>query len=200
MPRSFGKYFVRVLTLIFISLLIQVVTTHKLQFDGKQILGANINSLVSSSPPSVPAVAGPRQMAQVTRVVDGDTVKVSIDGKVQTVRLIGVNTPETVDPRRTVQCFGKEASNFTKEKLSGQTVYLEADPTQDNLDKYKRLLRYIFLSDGSNFNKTLISEGYAYEYTYDIPYKYQKEFKQAQQMASNAKKGLWADTTCSGQE
>jgi micrococcal nuclease len=141
---------------------------------------------------------GASTSAQVVRVVDGDTVRVSISGTEKTIRLIGINTPESVDPRREVQCFGKEASNKAKEILTGKTITLESDDTQGDKDNYQRLLRYVWLEDGTNFNKYMISEGYAYEYTYDLPYKYQSEFKQAQVEAQNAKRGLWSDTTCGG--
>ncbi len=133
---------------------------------------------------------------KVTKVVDGDTIAVDISGKVETLRLIGINTPETVDPRKPVECFGKEASNKAKEILTGKNVKLEAESTQGERDKYNRLLRYVFLDDGTNFNKLMISEGYAYEYTYDIPYKYQTEFKQAEKEAREAQRGLWAQGIC----
>jgi micrococcal nuclease len=132
------------------------------------------------------------------KVVDGDTIDVLMNGEKFRVRLIGINTPESVDPRRPVQCFGKEASSKAKEILNGKSVFLEADPTQTDRDKYDRLLRYVFLEDGTNFNKFMVSEGYAYEYTYDVPYKYQKEFKAAQKAAESLKKGLWAEDTCGG--
>ncbi len=132
----------------------------------------------------------------VVSVIDGDTIQVLIDTKKETLRLIGIDTPETVDPRKSVQCFGKEASAKAKALLSGKPVRLESDPTQGERDKYQRLLRYVFLEDGTNFNKLMISEGFAHEYTYNIPYKYQTEFKQAQKEAEAAKKGLWADDAC----
>lgn len=135
----------------------------------------------------------------VTSVVDGDTIKVNIDGVTKTLRLIGIDTPETVDPRKPVQCFGVEASNRTKQLLLNKKVRLEADPTQGELDKYNRLLRYVYLEDGTSFNKKMISDGYAYEYTYNTPYKYQAEFKQAQIDAKNSKLGLWADGACTTQ-
>lgn len=134
----------------------------------------------------------------VVKVVDGDTIDVNIDGKIERLRLIGIDTPETVDPRKSVQCFGIEASNKAKELLLGNPVSLEADVSQGERDKYRRLLRYVFLSDGTNFNKYMISEGFAHEYTYDEPYKYQLEFKQAERDARNNNKGLWSLETCSG--
>lgn len=136
----------------------------------------------------------------VTGVVDGDTIDVNIDGKVERLRLIGIDTPETVDPRKPVQCFGKEASDKAKELLTNKKVSLEADTTQSERDKYDRLLRYVFLEDGTNFNKWMVENGYAFEYTYDSnPYKYQKEFQEAQRQARESGKGLWASTTCNGE-
>lgn len=133
---------------------------------------------------------------QVTAVVDGDTFKVLINGVQETIRLIGIDTPETVDPRKPVQCFGMEASNKAKALLTGKKVRLEADSTQGELDKYGRLLRYVFLEDGTFFSKLMISEGYAREYTYDSAYKYQADFKKAELDAKTAKRGLWADDAC----
>ncbi len=150
-------------------------------------------SITPTIEPKVTSVLGAKnyEQAQVIKVVDGDTIHVLLDNKEETVRLIGVDTPETVDPKKTVQCFGKEASDFTKSKLDGKKVFVQEDPTQTNRDKYNRLLRYVFLADGTNFNKSLVLEGYAHEYTYDVPYKYQTEFKQAQQEAMANNRGLW---------
>jgi len=132
----------------------------------------------------------------VIKITDGDTIDVSIDGQKQTIRLIGLNTPETVDPRKPVECFGKEASNKAKELLTGKRVVIEKDDSQGTYDKYQRLLAYVFLEDGTNFNKWMIENGYGYEYTYNLPYKYQKEFKMAQEQAKAQGKGLWANNAC----
>ncbi len=134
----------------------------------------------------------------VTSVVDGDTVKVSVNGTVETLRLIGMDTPETVDPRKPVQCFGKEASNKAKELLVGTKVRLEKDPTQGELDKYGRTLAYVYREDGLFYNKYMIEQGYAHEYTYNTPYKYQVEFKAAQKSAQENQRGLWSPSTCNG--
>lgn len=140
----------------------------------------------------------PNPLYAVSKVTDGDTLEVTIDGKAEKIRLIGIDTPETVDPRKTVECYGKEASDKAKALLSGKKVRLEADKTQGDKDKYNRLLRYVFLEDGTNFNLLMIKEGYATEYTYSTPYKYQVEFKQAQRTASDTDKGLWSPDTCNG--
>jgi len=136
------------------------------------------------------------EVISVVKVVDGDTITVSINGKNETIRIIGINTPETVDPRKPVECFGQEASTKARELLDGQSVRLEIDASQGETDKYDRLLRYVFLSDGSDFGKLMISEGYAYEYTYQTPYQYQAAYKTAQSEAQSAKRGLWADNAC----
>ena len=136
---------------------------------------------------------------EVVQVVDGDTIKVrSATGQVETVRLIGIDTAEVVDPRTPVQCFGREASERAKQLLSNQRVQLEQDPTQDTRDRYGRLLAYVWLEDGTFFYKQMIADGCAHEYTYNTPYKYQAEFKAAQQQARDAQLGLWAPDTCNG--
>lgn len=135
---------------------------------------------------------------KVVKVVDGDTFDVEIDGKIERLRLIGIDTPETVDPRKAVGCFGIEASNKAKELLSGQHVILESDPMQGERDRYGRLLRYAFLSDGTNFGLIMISQGFAHEYTYRFPYKYQTQFKQAELDARQNNIGLWSPDSCLG--
>ena len=132
----------------------------------------------------------------VTKVVDGDTLTISKDGSSVTLRLIGIDTPETVHPSKPVECFGTQASNKAKDLLSGTYITLETDDSQGTYDKYQRTLAYVYLPDGTMFNKYMISEGYAYEYTYGTPYKYQSEFKQAENSAKQNKKGLWADGVC----
>ena len=102
----------------------------------------------------------------VERVVDGDTIIVQGVGR---VRLIGVDTPETVHPRRPVECFGKEASAFTKRLLHGQRVRLEYD--QERTDRYGRTLAYVYLSSGTFANAEIIRQGYGHAYT-RFPFRY----------------------------
>lgn len=136
---------------------------------------------------------------RVSKVIDGDTIEVLQSGQSETVRLIGIDSPETVHPQKPVQCFGQEASDRTRELLLNKLVRLEEDFTQSDRDKYGRLLRYVFLPSGRNVNKMLIEEGYAFEYTFDSnPYKYQSEFLQAQDYARQQGYGLWDENTCNG--
>lgn len=146
-----------------------------------------------TTPTSVPVQKG---LVKVTKVVDGDTIHVLLNGKSTTVRIIGIDTPETVDPRKPVQCLGIAASNRAKELLSGKSVVLESDPTQDDKDKYGRLLRYVFINGSDDYGLGAIEEGYAHEYTYAVPYKYQTEYKKAEKAAKDARVGLWADNAC----
>ncbi len=121
----------------------------------------------------------------VTRVIDGDTIE--IEGG-ERVRYIGIDTPETVDPRKPVQCFGVEASNKNNELVEGKMVRLEKDVT--DRDKYNRLLRYVYVGD-TFINLELVKQGFAYSYSYPPDIKYQDQFVKAQKEAQKAKRGLW---------
>jgi micrococcal nuclease len=127
--------------------------------------------------------------AQVVRVIDGDTLEVTINGKTDKIRLIGVDTPETVHPNQKVEPYGKEASEFTKSQLNGKTVSLEFDAEKQ--DKYGRLLAYVWMED-KLFNETLLKEGYAQVSTYPPNVKYVEKFTAAQTEARNNNRGLWA--------
>lgn len=133
----------------------------------------------------------------VVSVVDGDTIKVSINGKTESVRLIGVDTPETVHPTKGVQPYGPEASAYTKQRLTGQQVRLEFDAEQR--DKYGRLLAYVWLGD-EMFNATLLREGYAQLMTVPPNVKYVDQFTALQQEAREAGRGLWADAAATEEE
>lgn len=123
------------------------------------------------------------------RVVDGDTIEVELYGKQEKVRLIGVDTPETVDPRKAVQFYGKEASNYVRSMLEGREVELEFD--FNPRDKYDRLLAYVWI-EGKNFDAELIRLGYARSYL-RFPFRYFKEFEKIGKEAMKNKIGLWAD-------
>jgi micrococcal nuclease len=132
--------------------------------------------------PSVPAGAS----GVVVRVIDGDTIEVEGLGR---VRLLGVDAPESVDPRREVQPFGREAAAYTRERLLGRRVRLELEPLRRR-DRYGRILAYVFLSDGTLFNQRLLADGYAHVYT-GHPYARMNAFLEAQREARRAGRGLW---------
>ena len=135
-----------------------------------------------------PAVEGP---FPVTRVVDGDTVRVLIEGQDTAVRLIGIDTPETVAPNHPVECAGPEASVYAVQLMSGEDVFLELDASQGTHDKYNRILAYVWLEGDLMVNLAMIDAGLAEEYTYDDPYTYQRLFQQAEQDANEDLRGLW---------
>ncbi len=141
---------------------------------------------------SVASIEGERVL--VTKVVDGDTIDVLLtENQEKTVRFIGIDTPETVDPRRPVGCFGKEASNETKSLLSHKMIVLQQDVSQT--DKYGRLLRYVFLplENGQILfvNDYLVREGFAKVLTYPPDVKYNEQLREAEKAARQQKKGLW---------
>lgn len=141
------------------------------------------------------------EVATVERVVDGDTIEVKIDGEKFKVRLIGVDTPETKHPRKPVEPYGKEASEYTKKKLDGKKVYLEKDVS--DTDRYGRLLRYVWLKKPDkdkklteemlkdNFNLTLVKEGYGKSSTFPPDVKYAEIIKEYQREAVKENKGMW---------
>ncbi len=128
--------------------------------------------------------------ARVARVVDGDTLKVEIAGRLETIRLIGVDTPETVHPSKPVERFGKEASAFTRRLAEGKIVRIESDPDNTDRDKYGRLLRYVFLPDGTNLSAAIIARGYGHAYT-RFPFSRMEEFRALEREARQAGLGLW---------
>ena len=135
--------------------------------------------------------------ARVTRVVDGDTIEVEIGGDNETLRYIGMDTPETVDPNRPVGCYGPEASAHNKELVDGKTVWLEKDVSET--DKYGRLLRYVWLpgdetpsGQAEMVNADLVRDGYAKSVHYPPDTGRQDTFDALQAEAQSAGRGLWS--------
>ena len=134
----------------------------------------------------------------VVRVIDGDTFVVLENNVQEKVRMLGIDTPETVDPRKPVQCFGPEASAELKKNLApGTHVRLERDSLNEDRDKYHRLLRYVYTDDGALINAAMIRDGFAFAYT---KFSFQKrvEFLMLQNQAHVALRGLWSPATCNG--
>lgn len=137
-------------------------------------------------PGNVPDNAIP---AKVTSVIDGDTIKVIVQGKEETVRMILVDTPETKHPDKPVEPFGPEASEFTTKTLDGKDVYLELDVQER--DQYGRLLAYVWIG-GKLFNKMLLEKGLARVAVYPPNVKYVDEFRAAQKQAQEKGIGIWS--------
>ncbi len=141
----------------------------------------------TSSPPRSTA-PGSRADATVTRVVDGDTIHVMLDGVETTIRFIGVDTPETVAPGQPIECYGPEASRFTTARLTGSDVELEFD--RDLIDPYDRTLAYVWL-DGRLFNEALVRQGFAEAKAYPPNVAYQDELDAAESRARADRRGMW---------
>ncbi|HEY4520036.1 MAG TPA: thermonuclease family protein [Candidatus Paceibacterota bacterium] len=134
----------------------------------------------------------------VDEVTDGDTMFVVLEGKRVKVRLMGVDTPETVDKRKSAQCFGDKASAETK-KLQGKTVrvqFIAPDWPPVKRDRYERALVYVYDEKGDLYNEKLIRDGLAREYTFKGPYEHRKRLKDAQADAKAMKRGMWHDPAC----
>ena len=127
--------------------------------------------------------------AQVGPVIDGDTIRVRLDGARSTVRLTGVDTPETTHPTRGVEPYGPEAAAYTTARLTGATVRLDLDPAGDSQDGYGRIVRYVVLATGENVNATLIRAGYATAIR-RFPYSLKREYLD---LEAQARQGQWAD-------
>jgi micrococcal nuclease len=126
----------------------------------------------------------------VSHFDDGDTIVVDMAGHSETVRFIGVDTPETHRPNTPVQCYGPNASAFTKQLIGSSKVRLQADPLDTNRDRYGRLLRYVYLPDGTLVEDELISQGYGFAYT-QFPFQKKQQFVDEETKAKDAKLGLW---------
>lgn len=129
---------------------------------------------------------------EVISVTDGDTFKINYNGEEKKVRLIGVDTPESVSPNKEKNNnYGKEASKYTKERLKGKMIFIEFDAQQT--DKYGRFLAYVYLEDGTMYNKELLEKGYAQVATYPPNVKYVEEFEKIQKRARENNIGFWAE-------
>lgn len=165
-----------------------------------QVLGDQSARVLSSSPIASASAVNkqmftPDSKFLVTKVIDGDTFQTRIDGQPVSVRLIGIDTPETVDPRRPVGCFGKKASAETKRLIEGKQVTLTRDVS--DTDKYNRLLRYVFLpiAQGQTLfvNDYLVRQGFAKNLTFPPDVKYNERFLAAEKEARENLRGLWSE-------
>ncbi len=149
---------------------------------------ATTSPAVRYVPKSQPAPTQRTALCDVAKVVDGDTIDVVCNGITERVRYIGIDTTETVDPRKEVQCFGKEASKQNSALVTGKKVRLEKDIT--DYDRYGRALRYVYVDDVF-INLELVRGGYARVYTYPPDVKHDSTFLEAQKEAMSVRAGLW---------
>ena len=142
---------------------------------------ADVPSPASTEPGSVTRV-------RVEEVIDGDTLAVRIDGRRRTVRLIGIDTPETRRPGSPVECGGAAATaHLERIAPAGRTVALRTDPTQDAEDRYGRLLAYV-----DDLAERQLEAGHAKVYVYERPFRRLRRFRAAERRARGARRGAWA--------
>lgn len=164
--------------------------------------------LTRPAPATLPQEPPGHETGEVVRVVDGDTIEVEITGRregagigeavigrVYDVRLIGIDTPESVKPGSPVECFGKESSAATEALLDGRSVSLVKDV--EETDRYDRLLRYVYIGD-EMVNARLVLNGYAQVYTYPPNIRWSELLVQLEREARGGDRGLWASNTCGG--
>ena len=155
-------------------------------------------AFMTRGPETARAMSEQAQPAKVTKVDDGDNVFVSFDGKTESLRFIGYDSPENAQGNQPSQCFSLEATQKVKDDLLGQSVKLVPDSLQPDRDDQGRLLRYVSLGD-QDYGKRLISEGFGREFTYRSKgHARQKEYQEAQTKAEVEKVGLWSKGTCNG--
>jgi micrococcal nuclease len=157
---------------------------------GKAPAGLATSKAERASWPDPPKDAVP---VRVQRVTDGDTFVATVKGRRERIRIIGVDTPESVDPRRPDEPFGEEASNFAKRYLDGATVRLAGDV--EPRDRYGRMLAYVWLEDGTFWNALLAAEGYAQQLTIPPNVTYAGLFRRLVSEARRSNRGLWAQET-----
>lgn len=170
----------RLLAVASLLVLVLALGTNSQYFDPEFYLDGDVLSLMT-----------PADDHLVAKVVDGDTIKLA-NG--QTVRYIGIDTPETVDPRTETQCYARQASNFNEQLVKDQVVRLEKDVSET--DRYGRLLRYVYVDfNGQEImvNKYLVEKGFAVVDTHPPDLKYAELFKQAEEVAMMTDLGLWGE-------
>jgi micrococcal nuclease len=194
--RDLARAFLFTPRLTFVLLLIAPLVGCETGTADQDTTGPLISRTATSSPNPTPTpyVRPGLTPARVTRVVDGDTIRVEVDGEEFRVRYIGIDTPETVDPRRPVQCFGQEASERNRQLVEGKVVGLEKDVSET--DDFDRLLRYVWVEDTS-VNAALVEEGFALANTYPPDVRYADLFVSLQTQARENSRGLWGEV-CAG--
>lgn len=166
--------------------------------------------LTRQAPATWPGEPGGFESAVVKDVIDGDTIEVEVTGLAAgpvagetqigneyTVRLIGIDTPESVKPNSPVECFGRESSAAAEALLSGAEVRLVKDV--EEMDRYGRLLRYVYLGE-ETANGRLVVNGYAHAYTYPPNVRHTDLFVRLERDAREDERGLWAPDTCNGED
>lgn len=196
--KKFGQFFLILLFLAVITLASggfdgYIKSSELVQTDVLSIHTVDSTTVETAKPiPILPKQVGKNVL--VKKVIDGDTIEYVESGNLHKVRMLGIDTPETVDPRKTVQCFGPEATAKSKELMQGKMVVLVAD-SRNQREKYGRELWYIYLTDGTFVNRYLIEEGFA-RATPTYKFDFHDDFVNLEKESRIANKGLWNKQIC----
>jgi len=131
--------------------------------------------------------------AHQATVIDGDTIRISQGDITETIRLIGIDAPETSGSPAGTECYGDVATEVLAALVANQSVMILSDPTQNDRDIYDRLLAYVRLLDGRDVGEILLQRGYAKEYTFRVPYQKQTLYQEVERQARNEGQGMWSD-------
>ena len=185
-----NKKFVLIIMILIIAASVTYGFLNKEKDESNESKNNIIENIVNEEKETASIKENPsEELYEVIKVVDGDTIQIMFDGKKERLRLIGIDTPESVHPDETKNTEnGVLASEYTKSLLNGKKVSLEFDVEQR--DQYGRLLAYVYL-DGEMINKKLIKDGYAQLETVPPNVKYVEEFTALLKEAKEAKRGLW---------
>lgn len=185
-----------VLTALLIFCSLRVVSLTRRVEALESIIKAEQVSFLSNPPALREEKAAPPDDSkhEVLSVIDGDTITIGTTAGSLKVRIIGIDTPETVHPSKPVEFGGPEASNRAKELLEGQNIIIhyDPDPKHGKWGKYKRLLAYIDLPDGRDFGLVMIQEGFARAYP-KYPFSRQESYLKAEEIAKHNKTNIWAE-------
>ena len=169
--------------ILILIIIFSAYTTEKIENKQDQIVSKEENIVKLDATTETKEIS-----AQVTRIIDGDTIEVVINNEVKIVRYIGIDTPETIHPNQPEECFGQEATLRNRELVEKKNVKLVKDISET--DKYGRLLRYVYV-DNTFVNLTLVQEGYANSHSYPPDIAHEISFIAAEQEARTREKGLW---------
>ncbi len=178
----------------FIYVLALILAVLQLIFYKENPLPKKLDPTITPTP-KISTTPYEKQKVRVVRVIDGDTIE--IEGNIK-LRYIGINTPELHDPKKPVECFGQVASDENKKLVEGKEIFIQRDISET--DKYKRLLRYVWVGDPSAssgqvifVNDYLVRQGFAQVSTFPPDVKYATQFLAAQKEAQENGRGLWKD-------
>ena len=193
MQRFFKSSFIQFLFLVCVVIFYSLVAKESLEpLIGEYIESISSNEVLEKEPSASPKVQGVTSTSEVSyvvsEVIDGDTIRIDTG---DTIRYIGIDTPETKHPRIGKECFGEEAARFNEQLVLGKSIILEKDV--NDTDRYGRLLRYVWL-EGEMVNKILVEQGYAQASAYPPDIKYQVVLDAVEREARENGRGLW--TSC----